>query len=273
MTKCSPPMTLGIFFLSFEQSSRIHREEDLQNEILNVTSKIENLEVVFWKSSIWQPSEYSNLKGSYLEYLRFKFLSEKIWFKKSTGAVFARVAYNEACRLFRRDFLRFWNKEQRYRERALSDKHFRAWVYAIDSGVDLTLILEDDIDLEGNLEETLRQAFSLIRADSPIYFNLSRGNNLSRYSKEIGNGDDPGDWFELRAADTTAAYLANRSCFQILAQEFSSRAGFKALAIDFEMSSIFLKNQTLKVMHTFHPPFSNGTIVGKYPSEIEIKNL
>jgi len=269
MDREAVPKTLGIFFLSFEKSSRLRREDTLRDEILSVSSTISGLEVVFWKSFIWQPSSISKLRRSYGKYLKFKFLSEKTWFGASSLKSCASVFSFEVLRFVKGDNLIFRKKDRIYRTRVLSDKHFRAWIYAIDSGVDFALFLEDDVDIEATLKVTLQEVVTSLTFDHPIYLNLSRGNDLAKFNKNnvlLGKAER---WFTLRGADTTAAYIANKECLKVLAQEFSNFGNYDAMAIDFIVSSIFFKNPSIEVLHRSEPPFSNGTIVGKFESEID----
>lgn len=259
---------LGIFFLSFEKSSRINREKILREEILSIVANISDLEVVYWRSSIWQPPVFSKLKVSYGKYLRFKYLSEKAWYGQSGLLPFIRVLYNEIDRIRRGVFLKYWSKNRIYRDKALTEKHFRSWVYAIDSGVDFALFLEDDIDVENNLDEVLRNIATCIDFSAPTYLNLSKGNDLSVIRKEISVQDKDMNWFRFSSADTTAAYLVNKECLKILTKEFSCFGNYDALGIDFILSWIFLKNKSIRVLHNFFPPFSNGTLLGKYQSEL-----
>ena len=269
MSKVAVPKTLGIFFLSFEKSSRLHREDTLKKKILSISSTIAGLEVVFWKSSIWQPSSISKLKRSYGKYLKFKFQSEKAWFGASSFKSCAYVFSFEVLRLIRGESLIFRKKDRIYRERVLSDKHFRAWIYAIDSGVDFALFLEDDVDIEATLKVTLQEVVTSLTFDNPTFINLSLGNDLAKFNKNLVSLEKAERWFTLKGADTTAAYIANKECLKVLAQELSDFGNYDALAIDFVVSSIFFKNPAINVLHRIEPPFSNGTLVGIYDSEID----
>jgi hypothetical protein len=268
MTKAATPKTLGIFFISFENSSRLYREEMLRKEILSFSSKIVGLKVVFWKSCIWQPTSISNLKRSFGKYIKFKFLSERVWFGASSLKSCVHVFSFEVLHFFKGESLIFRKKDKIYRERVLSDKHFRAWIYALDSGVDFALFLEDDVCIEATLKETLQEVVTFLDLDNPTFVNLSRANELAKFKKHHVLLEKVEGWFTLNGADTTAAYIANNECLKILAQELSNFGSYDALAIDFVVSSIFFKNPAINVLHRIEPPFSNGTLVGKYESEI-----
>ena len=269
MSPIAGSKTLGIFFVSFENSSRLHREDILRTEILSISSTIDGLEVVFWKSAIWQPSSISKLKRSYGKYLKFKFLSEKAWFGASSLKSCVRVFYFEVLRFVRGDGLLLRKKDRIFRDKVLSEKHFRAWIYAIESGVDFALFLEDDIEIETTLKETLQEVVSSLTFDKPTFMNLSRANNLGKFSKNPKALEVADGWFSLRGSDTTSAYLADAKCLKVLAQEFSDFGSLDALGIDFIVSWIFFKNPAIRVLHRNEPPFSNGTILGKFPSEID----
>ena len=149
----------------------------------------------------------------------------------------------------------------------LSQKHVRAWTSALDESLDALLVLEDDAILEDSGVEVLSQAFSMMRNPAPTLVNLSKGNDFAGYVKEYLQGEFQNEWFKLKAADTTCAYMVNRLGLEILAESYSHRPQTSVMAADFMVSDALLRNKSFTVLHSVSPPFTNGTLFGLFESQ------
>lgn len=142
----------------------------------------------------------------------------------------------------------------------------------MDLDLDAALILEDDAILNSERINVLNDALQEIASSDPIYINLARGNNLQSYKfGKFQSEKSSTKWLKAPVADTTCAYLINRTGAEILLNEYRRSPKIDSLGIDFVASDIFLRSQKITVLHSETPPFVNGTLFGTYKSQTGAK--
>ncbi len=260
-------LKLGIVFISHDTSVRKTRSEELKKQLTEIISKLEHVKISSWKLILWQPRQYTIKHKKYFQLLDFRIRASREWGNKSwLGAIKQTIVFEFRTTLKGRSQLLI-SQENLFVAVILTEKHARAWTNALDDSLDALLVLEDDAILEEFADSILSQAFSFMRSAEPILVNLSKGNDFTGYPREYLQGELKKNWFKLKAADTTCAYLVNRMGLKFLAENYSQRPDSSVMGSDFVISDAILRNNEFKVLHATSPPFINGSLFGLFESQ------
>ncbi len=221
---------------------------------------------------IWQPNSTIKIFRSYRLLQSFKYRSSKVWFGYGSVKSLLSVVVYEIKSLFKGSSQLQLSKQLLYVATVISQKHVRSWEITMDLDLDAALILEDDAILNSERINVLEDALREIASSSPIYINLAKANNLRSYRlSKFQSEKCSTQWLKALIADSTCAYLINRSSAEILLSEYRRSPSIDSLGIDFVASDIFLRSQKITVLHSETPPFINGTLLGTYKSQTGAK--
>jgi hypothetical protein len=217
---------------------------------------------------VWQPNSKIKIFRSYLLLQGFKYRSSKVWFGYGSVKSSLSMLIHEIKSLLNGSSQLQLSRQLLYVATVVSQKHVRSWEILMDLDLDAALILEDDAILNSERINVLKDALQEIASSQPIYINLAKANNLRSYRfSKFQSEKSSTQWLKALVADTSCAYLINRSSAEILLSEYRRSPRIDSLAIDFMTSDIFLRNQKIVVLHSETPPFVNGTLFGTYKSQ------
>jgi len=251
-------------------SERFFRAKDLLSSTTGYFQERQPLLEIIQSLVIYQPKKLQYRRKSYLQFLSFKFRSNKEWFKFTSTKAFLRVIFSEIHALMVAKSQLQISSKKLFATSVLSRKHVRAWERGIDESMDGIIILEDDAILNPANQEQLRGVLTFLKSHEPIFINFSTGITTKGYIFDnYVNSENSILWKQARFADTTCAYFMNKIALRLVLDAYYERKFLDSLGIDFILSDIFIKNRKIKVLHLNDPVFKNGSLIGAFTSQLD----
>ncbi len=266
---------IGIFVITHISSDRFSRSSELLQSTARIIQNLNGSPQVEQYIISWQPTTLHSMKKSYIQFLLFKFHSNLEWFKISRHKAVIRLFLSEVKALIHKNSQFQLSSRKLHATQVLSKKHVRAWERCIDESMDAVIILEDDAIYDSANQRAITEIYAFLKSDKPTFINLGSGNDKSKYTyDEFSIDDEKIDFQFARFADTTCAYFMNKTGVNLALNEYFARGIPDSIGIDFILSDIFIKRREFVVLHSSNPPFRNGSLIGRFTSQLDsTKNL
>lgn len=162
-------------------------------------------------------------------------------------------------------------------ENVLTDKHYAAWRFAFDRGLDALLVLEDDARAHPETATRLHRALDVALHGDDLantYFDLAGG--LSRRDLRLEHLVVPAAPGVLRisraATNTTCAYLLGSEVVSLLVAHGSLYPEAARLAVDWYVNAAFLDGTTrgvpVRCLHAEPTVLDHGSTTGHVRSAV-----
>lgn len=166
-------------------------------------------------------------------------------------------------------------RRQAFIELALSAKHQHAWRSAVEDGIDLLIVLEDDARAREDSRLRVADLVRLLvaRADpARTYADLAGGLSIKALRLEAVTSPfhDGVDALSKAATNTTCAYLLGSEVIRLLVDAVITNPGAAKLPADWLMNRAFMRSADRRVFcfHTRPTALEHGSFTGSVASSI-----
>ncbi len=190
----------------------------------------------------------------------------------------ATVKILKLVKLFFSESNRTKAKRIRQIEKALTNKHLKAWEEFHNSSSDFLLVMEADATWTDSQRTSLVGTIESLSNETPAYFSISGGLDMEklRIDKLITQRENFGGQevltFYKPVTNTSCAYIINRPLVDLLlnAAHEPSNEKWKQLPIDWYINSLFIhisgQVEDIRCKHFDPPLLIHGSISGTFKS-------
>lgn len=234
-------------------------------EYFEVSKQVLDSSVDFHSLTRHALAEYQ-IERRWRRYRRFDSISRDI--KSATGMILRLVT------LFFSESKRTKAKRIRQIERAITNKHLKAWEEFRNSPFDFLLVMEADATWTDSQGTSLVRTIESLSNETPAYFSISGGLDIEKLridklvsQREIFDGQEVLT-FSKPVTNTSCAYIINRPLVDLLLDAASepSNNQWRKLPIDWFINSLFVhisgQFEDIRCTHFDPPLLIHGSISG-----------